>query len=154
MGEIGKCIDSIAKPSHCPRAVLSDVYSCFVALRAFVRSGCDAGAVPQNKLAQRYGYSPLHPHHVNYFTPATLRALVERAGFEVVRMTATFPMEWLALHGLNYVKHPKLGRVAHWLRMGIEASALSFAPDRWERLRDGWAARGWGREVELWARKA
>jgi hypothetical protein len=68
-------------------------------------------------------------------------------------VTATFPMEWLALHGLNYVKYPKLGRVAHWLRMGIEASALSFAPDRWERLRDGWAARGIGRETELWAIK-
>jgi SAM-dependent methyltransferase len=107
----------------------------------------------QQELARRTGYTPLHPHHVNYLTPDSLERMVERAGFEVVRVTSTFPMEWLALHGLNYVRHPRLGRVAHWLRMVLEATALTVAPDWWEWVRDGWAARGWGREVELWARK-
>jgi len=106
----------------------------------------------QRQLVRRYCYSPLHPHHVNYFTPDSLRRLVERAGLDVVRVTSTFPMEWFALHGLNYVKHPRLGRVAHWLRMVLEAYALTVAQDWWERERDGWAAKGWGREVELWAR--
>jgi hypothetical protein len=103
----------------------------------------------QQQLTRRWGYTPLHPHHCNYFTPLSLQRLAERAGFGVVRVTATFPMEWFALHGLNYVKYPRLGKVAHWLRMAIEYTALTVAPERWERLRDRWAARGWGREVEL-----
>jgi len=106
----------------------------------------------QRQLVRRYCYSPLHQHHVNYFDRDSLERLVRRAGFEVVRVTSTFPMEWFALHGLNYVKHPRLGRVAHWLRMALEAYALTVAPDWWDQVRDGWAVKGWGREVELWAR--
>lgn len=107
----------------------------------------------QQRLSKRYGYTPFKRHHLNYFTPETLKALAERAGFKVVRETATFPIEWFALHGLNYVRHPRFGTVAHWLRMFIEYAGLSIAPKRWERLRDAWAARGIGREIELWLRK-
>ena len=108
----------------------------------------------QLEMARRYDYSPLGHHHLNYFTPATLTRLVERAGFEVVRTTSTFPIEWFALHGLNYVKHPKIGILAHWIRMVVESAALTIAPAWWERIKDGWAAKGIGREAEIWARKS
>lgn len=104
-------------------------------------------------LRAKYDYSPLHQHHVNYFSNVTIQELMRRAGFDVVRVAGTFPMEWFALHGLNYVKHPKLGKYAHWLRMAVEATALSVDADRWERRRDDWGARGIGREVEIWAVK-
>ncbi|MBU2685846.1 MAG: class I SAM-dependent methyltransferase [Gammaproteobacteria bacterium] len=107
----------------------------------------------QVELKRRYGYSPLHQHHVNYFTRQAIEALVQEAGFEVARSTSTFPMEWWALHGLPYPKYPKLGKVAHALRMWLEWTMLVYAPDRWDRMRDGWAAKNWGREVELWAKK-
>jgi len=108
-----------------------------------------------NPLQRRLkGYTSLHPHHVNYFTPESLTRLVEKAGFEVVRQTATFPIEWLALHGLPYHKYPKFGILAHWLRMVIEYTALSVAPDWWEKRRDKWASMSIGREVELWVRKS
>ena len=50
----------------------------------------------QRRLRRR-GYMPLHPHHLNYFPPDTLRRLAERAGFAVLRATATFPIEALAV---------------------------------------------------------
>ena len=107
----------------------------------------------QQRLAKRYGYTPLHEHHVNYFTHISIQALMQRAGFDVVRVAGTFPMEQFALRGLNYVKHPKLGKLAHWLRMCVEWAALVSAPDWWERKRDDWAARGIGRETEVWGVK-
>jgi len=108
---------------------------------------------PLQRRLERYGYTPLHAHHLNYFTPRSLKALCEKAGFEVVRHTSTLPIEWFALHGLNFVKYPRLGIVVHLLRMLLIWTALTFAPERWERKRDEWAAQGIGREIELWLRK-
>lgn len=107
----------------------------------------------QRELMQRFDYSPLHEHHINYFSPASLRRLVERAGFEMAHVSATFPIEWFALHGLNYTKHPRAGLLAHWLRMALEAMALSIAPKHWKARKSAWAARSIGREIELWVRK-
>jgi hypothetical protein len=108
----------------------------------------------QMKLMGRYDYTPVHEHHVNYFTVDSVQKLAESAGFSVVDTLTTAPMELFALRGLNYVKHPRLGAVAHWLRMLFEWSALTLAPEWWENKRRGWAARGIGREVELWVRKS
>jgi len=102
---------------------------------------------------RRYGYSPLYLTHVNYFTPATLMRLVDEAGFEIIRRTATFPIEWFALHGLNYVTHPRVGRLAHVLRMWFETALLTCAPETKRRLYERFAQKGIGREVELWATK-
>jgi len=107
---------------------------------------------PLQRRLYRYGYSPLHLHHVNYFDQKSLIALVERAGFKVIELTATFPIEALALVGLNYVKYPKLGAVAHWLRMLFEAALLTFAPGAKRRLYGWFASKGVGREIELWIR--
>jgi 2-polyprenyl-3-methyl-5-hydroxy-6-metoxy-1,4-benzoquinol methylase len=108
----------------------------------------------QRQLMERYDYTPVHEHHVNYFTVDSLRKLAKNAGFSVVDTLTTVPVEWFALHGLNYVKHPRLGAVVHWLRMVIEWSALTFASQWWENKRREWAARGIGREVEIWLRRA
>lgn len=110
-----------------------------------------------NRLQRRlyeWGYSPLHPHHVNYFTQESLTKLVEGAGFEVVELTATFPIEALALAGLNYVKHPRLGIIAHWLRMLFETALMLFAGWLKRILYRWFAEKGIGREIELWVRKA
>jgi 2-polyprenyl-3-methyl-5-hydroxy-6-metoxy-1,4-benzoquinol methylase len=108
----------------------------------------------QQRLAERWQYSPFAQIHFNYFTPASLRALLRRAGFEVLATEATFPIEWFALNTpLNYVKRPKLGRWAHRLRMLFEAGLLVGAPGWKRRLYGKWEEQGVGREVVVWARK-
>lgn len=109
-----------------------------------------------NKLQQRLrgrGYTPLHPHHLNYFSPDTLRWLAERVGFEVLRTTATFPMEALALAGLDYTRWGWAGTAAHWLRMIFEAALLLVAPKFKRRLFEWFARKDIGREIELWLQK-
>lgn len=109
----------------------------------------------QLRLTKRWHYSPFAQIHLNYFTSHTLRAVVEQAGFEVLYTEATFPMEWFALHTpLNYVKHPKLGRWAHRLRMLFEAALLAIAPEAKRRMYRKWGEAGIGREVAVWARKS
>jgi SAM-dependent methyltransferase len=110
----------------------------------------------QRQMAERFGYSPLHEHHLSYFTPLSLVRLAERAGFSIVHLGYTFPMELFALRTpLKYPKYPKLGKVAHWARMLLEwGAAVSLWPWAWlERKQARWAALGWGREIEAWLQK-
>lgn len=108
---------------------------------------------PLQKRLRWRGYTPLHPHHLNYFTPDSLRKLAERAGFEAMRTTATFPMEIFALLGLDYVRWPWMGTIAHWLRMAFEAALLLVAPKFKRRLFEWFARKGIGRETEMWLRR-
>ena len=94
------------------------------------------------------GYVPVDPLHVNYFTPESLDALARAAGFEPVHKEATFPMELLALVGLDYVAVPALGRVAHAVRKAWERAAYALFPAPLSRVRSAVLRRlGWGREV-------
>ena len=136
-----------------PAAVLGDIFD------RLVPGGVLCLVVPsefnrlQRRLAERSGYCPLHPAHVNYFTPQSLAALASCAGFGEFQLEATFPMEWWALHGLDYVRRPRLGRVAHFLRMAFEVALMETWPSVLRRLRHGWAGKGVGREIVLWARR-
>ena len=135
-----------------PRALLSQFYRwlrpggmvCIVVPQEFT--------IDQEKLKE-WWYTPLSKYHVNYFTSVSMMGLLLEAGFTIKHVAGTFPMERLALAGLNYVKHPKLGKLAHWLRMAIEGTALTVAPGRWELKRADWGSRHIGREVEIWAMK-
>lgn len=60
------------------------------------------------------------PHHLNYFDFASLRRLLERCGFEVVREEASFPMDLFLLMGDNYVGNDELGRACHLRRAAFE----------------------------------
>lgn len=108
----------------------------------------DNGNGLQRQLTERFDYSPLHPHHLNYFTLNSLVQLAERAGLGPIRAALTFPMELFPLRTpLNYLKYARLGTMAHWARMVTEVLSL------FRGKRGQWGERGWGREVELWARK-
>ncbi|MFI5254350.1 MAG: class I SAM-dependent methyltransferase [Candidatus Limnocylindrales bacterium] len=91
------------------------------------------------------------PDHVNYFDHASIAALLERLGFEVVARSADFPMELFLLMGDDYRADPAAGLAAHRRRRRAE-----LALDQGTRRAMGraWAEAGLGRNAFVVARPA
>jgi SAM-dependent methyltransferase len=111
----------------------------------------------QKVLREAEGYQPwwvAPPHHLNYFTPKSLRGLLERTGFEVLHTEGTFPIEFFLLFGDNYVGNDTLGRQCHGRRKRLEVMMErgGQTPLR-RRLYQALAAEGIGREVMMFGRK-
>jgi hypothetical protein len=87
----------------------------------------------------------IHEHHLNYFTPSSLRSLLVNAGYTVVFTGATFPME-LFMFLVDYRKHEWWGRFAHRIRLAFEKFAGSNAFRLYKFLFDKY---GWGREIVM-----
>lgn len=94
------------------------------------------------------------PHHLNYFSFASLERLLVRLGFTVAGRTATFPMELFLLMGDDYTVNSELGRTLHARRKRLE-QALNDAGEQasLDALYDAMAATGLGRECVVWGRK-
>ena len=60
------------------------------------------------------------PHHINYFNNNSLSKLLKNAGFKILDIMPTFPIDIFLLMGENYVKHHDLGRKYHSLRKKFE----------------------------------
>ncbi len=74
-----------------------------------------------NILQQRVGGDWfIAPVHVNYFTPASLQVVMEKAGLKVVSQGATCPMELFILGGSDYRDDDALGRICHGFRLALE----------------------------------
>jgi hypothetical protein len=89
------------------------------------------------------------PDHVNYFDHASIGALVERAGFEIVQRSADFPMELFLLMGDDYRTDPAVGREVHERRRRAE---MALEPATRRALGQAWAAAGIGRNALVVAR--
>ncbi len=99
----------------------------------------------QEAARSKLGHQPwwiASPDHVNYFDHASLRRLVESAGFDIVDQWGDFPMELFLLMGDDYVADPALGPVCHARRRRLElamdaetrrAFARSLVPLGWGR---------------------
>ena len=90
------------------------------------------------------------PDHVNYFDHASIAALVERIGLEVVDRSADFPMELFLLMGDDYRDDPVVGHAVHARRRRAE---LAMDPATRRALGRAWAAAGVGRNALIVARK-
>lgn len=90
------------------------------------------------------------PDHVNYFDIASVSALIERVGLEVVDLSADFPMELFLLMGDDYVADPAVGRTVHERRRRAE---LALDPTTRRSIGRAWAAAGVGRNVLVVARR-
>ena len=90
------------------------------------------------------------PDHINYFDHGSLRALLERLGYEVVEQWADYPMELFLLTGDDYRGRPRLGAKVHHRRRAFELS-LDAATRR--AMGRAWAAAGVGRNAHLVARR-
>jgi len=111
----------------------------------------------QQLLRDRLGYQPwwvAPPHHLNYFSFDSLERLLQTLGFEVLRRTATFPMEIFLLMGENYVGEDSIGRRMHSMRKAFEMNlAQVSAGEMLTGFYDSLAARDLGRECVLVARR-
>jgi len=87
--------------------------------------------------------------HVNYFTPESLRNVINRAfsdaGYGIsLYETATFPMELFVMAGINYIGNDSLGRKCHMFRLGFEKVLGNLA----FKLYKNWYDKNrWGREL-------
>ena len=60
------------------------------------------------------------PKHINYFSPSSLKSLLRKAGFEIVKQEASFPIEMFLLFGDLYVGDSTLGSECHKKRVNFE----------------------------------
>jgi SAM-dependent methyltransferase len=89
------------------------------------------------------------PDHVNYFGHASLRRVVEAAGFETVDQWGDFPMELFLLMGDDYIADRGLGAACHARRQRLE---LRLDPDARRAFGRSLVPLGWGRNSIIVAR--
>ena len=111
----------------------------------------------QETLRTADGVSPwwvAPPHHLNYFSFASLARLLTSHGLTEVSRLTSFPMELFALMGDQYMGNDALGRACHEKRKRFD---LSFARAGRDPARRSFyaalAENGFGREIILFARK-
>jgi SAM-dependent methyltransferase len=111
----------------------------------------------QRVLREQDGYAPwwvAPPHHLNYFSPASLRSLLESIGLETLVAESTFPIELFLLFGDNYVGNDALGRQCHGRRKRLEVLLdRGGLTDLRRRVYRALASEGIGREIMIVARK-
>ncbi len=62
------------------------------------------------------------PDHVHYFNIESIQKFLKKNGFQVLDVTADFPMELFLLMGLDYTKDRKIGSLCHQRRVNFELS--------------------------------
>lgn len=104
-----------------------------------------------NPLQQRIGGNWFVSNvHINYFTPWSIRNLMEQAGFHIFHMSTTFPVELFAVAGYDYRGNDKRGRKVHNFRMSFERVFRTKAFGLYRSLFNRF---GWGREIIIVGRK-
>lgn len=91
--------------------------------------------------------------HINYFTPTTLKKLLEHIGFNVFHLNVSFPLEIFILMGDDYVTNPDLGRQSHLRRVNIEKNLYLYNKDLKRELYNMFLKLGLGRTITIYGRK-
>ena len=95
------------------------------------------------------------PQHLFYWTPKTLQLCLRRAGFQILDMRGTFPIDKFLLEdGRNYIGDDAMGHRCHAYRMQDELYAVEHGQwaQREQEYRDNLSQRI-GREIVCIARK-
>jgi len=95
----------------------------------------------QQRLRTRLGNWFVDPRHLNYFTPVSLRRLLQCVGLTVKTEAVTFPTELWRLCGCN---SERSGGWCHWLRLQSE-TIIGPRLFRWYQYL--YNRYGWGREI-------
>jgi len=92
--------------------------------------------------------------HINYFTPASLKRLLSAAGFRVLNLTFSFPMELFLAMGMDYVGNDAVGREVHLRRREMELFLRRAGADHLRRkLYRCFGKLGIGRTMTAYAEK-
>ena len=106
-------------------------------------------------LRDHAGFNPwwiAPPHHINYFNFDSLTSLVVKAGFEVIHLESTFPIDMFLLMDDNYIGNDALGRKCHEKRKTFDIN-IAKINGLGKKLRESFANIGIGREIVLVAKK-
>ena len=102
-------------------------------------------------VGKRWWVAP--PQHLNYFTPVSLSKLILRAGFDILEVRGTWPMEHYLFSGYNYIGNDQVGRMCHQNRMETEINIENQGQWLLQRSElQGLIGQGIGREVFILAR--
>jgi len=92
------------------------------------------------------------PAHINYFSPTSLRSLLEATGFDTVSLEASFPLELFLLMGEVYVGNPETGKACHEKRVLFERTMRAHGKSATlTRLYRALASADLGRQVTAFA---
>ena len=78
----------------------------------------------QDILKKKLGFDSfwIAKEHINYFNFKSMKHLLKKLDLNVIKTSATFPMEFFLLSGQDYVSNPVLGRKCHDIRKKFETS--------------------------------
>ena len=106
------------------------------------------------KLLDKDPWWVVHPVHVNYFNFESLERTLRRCGFEPQMRSASFPMEWFLLQGIDYIGADDVGHKCHQQRMALERNLETSGLSHLRRGFQCWlASQGIGREAVVYAQK-
>ncbi len=91
--------------------------------------------------------------HINYFTPITLRKLLEQIGFNVLHLGVSFPLEFFILMGDDYITDSNLGRPSHLRRINFEKNLDLFNKNLKKELYKKFLELRIGRAITIIGRK-
>ena len=78
----------------------------------------------QDILKNKLGFDSywIAKEHINYFNFESMKDLLQKLDLNIIKTSATFPMEFFLLSGENYVSDQVLGRKCHNIRKMFETS--------------------------------
>jgi len=95
------------------------------------------------------------PVHLNYFSPGSLRKLLEGCGYRVIGSEASFPLEMFLLWNDVYVGNGALGGQVHKKRMAFELNLVRNGKlDKLKKFYSALADLELGRQVTMYATPA
>tara|TARA_B100000965_G_scaffold397140_1_gene413177 strand:- start:46 stop:927 length:882 start_codon:yes stop_codon:yes gene_type:complete len=93
------------------------------------------------------------PNHINYFSSSSLANIIKKAGFEIIKKEASFPMEMFLLFGDQYVGNNELGSICHKKRVNFESLMVSHGyEDKLYSFYESLAELELGRQTVIYAK--
>lgn len=92
------------------------------------------------------------PNHINYFSPDSLKSLLNDCGYDVFEYESAFPLDMFLLFGDQYVGNPEIGRECHNKRVNFERLMRKYNKEKeLKALYKSFADLNLGRSITIYA---